>query len=151
MKEIRAIVPAAGKGKRLQKLSGDMPKAMFPVGGRSMLEIVLENLNFIEDKNIYIVVGYGKEVIMDRFGERYHYAEQKEQLGIVSRHYSFRCHSRGREMPISQVKKVAVAILLHIRGYTQKAGQLEQEDKVKVGIPLFSDIEPLERVFYIKV
>ena len=81
MKEIRAIVPAAGKGKRLQKLSGDMPKAMFPVGGRSMLEIVLENLNFIDDKNIYIVVGYGKEVIMERFGDRYHYAEQKEQLG----------------------------------------------------------------------
>lgn len=81
MKEIRAIVPAAGKGKRLQKLSGDMPKAMFPVGGRSMLEIVLENLNFIEDKNIHIVVGYGKEVIMERFGDRYHYAEQKEQLG----------------------------------------------------------------------
>lgn len=81
MKEIRAIIPAAGKGKRLQKISGDMPKAMFPVGGRPMLEIVLENLNFIEDKNIYIVVGHGKEVIMDRFGDRYHYAEQKEQLG----------------------------------------------------------------------
>ena len=81
MKEIRAIIPAAGKGKRLQKLSGDMPKAMFPVGGRPMLEIVLENLNFIEEKNVYIVVGYGKDVIMERFGDRYHYAEQKEQLG----------------------------------------------------------------------
>ena len=81
MKEIRAIIPAAGKGKRLQKLSGDMPKAMFPVGGRAMLEIVLENLDFIEEKNIYIVVGYGKEVIMERFGDRYHYAEQTEQLG----------------------------------------------------------------------
>lgn len=81
MKEIRAIVPAAGKGKRLQKLSGDMPKAMFPVGNRPMLEIVLENLDFIEDKNIYIVVGYGKERILDRFGDRYSYAEQTEQLG----------------------------------------------------------------------
>ena len=81
MKEVRAIVPAAGKGKRLQKLSGDMPKAMFPVGGRPMLEIVLENLDFIDEKNIYIVVGYGKEQIMERFGDRYHYAEQKEQLG----------------------------------------------------------------------
>ena len=81
MKEIRAIIPAAGKGKRLQKLSGDMPKAMFPACGRPMLEIVLENLNFIEEKNIYIVVGHGKDVIMERFGDRYHYAQQKEQLG----------------------------------------------------------------------
>jgi len=81
MKEIRAIVPAAGKGKRLQKISGTLPKAMFPVDNRPMLEIVLENLNFIADKDIFIVVGYGKDVILERFGDRYCYAEQKEQLG----------------------------------------------------------------------
>ena len=81
MKEIRAIVPAAGKGKRLQKISGDTPKAMFCVDGRPMLEIVLENLNFIEKKNVYIVVGYGKEKILEHFGDSYSYAEQTEQLG----------------------------------------------------------------------
>ena len=81
MKEIRAIVPAAGKGKRLQKISGDMPKAMFRVNNRPMLEVVLENLNFIEPKNVYIVVGYGKEKIMEYFGDGYCYTEQKEQLG----------------------------------------------------------------------
>lgn len=80
-KEIRAIVPAAGKGKRLQKISGDMPKAMFRVNGRPMLEVVLENLNFIEPKNIYIVVGYGKDKIMEYFGDNHCYTEQKEQLG----------------------------------------------------------------------
>ena len=46
MKEIRAIIPAAGKGKRLQKLSGETPKAMFRVCDRPMLEIVLENIGF---------------------------------------------------------------------------------------------------------
>lgn len=81
MKAIRAIVPAAGKGKRLQKVSGDVPKAMFRVGNRPMLEVVLENLAFIEDKNIYIVVGYGKERITEYFGGRYSYAEQTQQLG----------------------------------------------------------------------
>ena len=81
MKEIRAIVPAAGKGKRLQKISGDMPKAMFRVNGRPMLEVVLENIDFIEEKDIYIVVGYGKDKIIQRFGDRYNYAEQTEQLG----------------------------------------------------------------------
>ena len=81
MKAIRAIIPAAGKGTRLQKLSGDLPKAMFPACGRPMLEIVLENLDFIEDKNIYIVVGYGKEQIISYFGDRYCYNEQTQQLG----------------------------------------------------------------------
>ncbi len=81
MKEIRAIVPAAGKGKRLQKISGDMPKAMFRVNNRPMLEVVLENLNFIKPEDIYIVVGYGKEKVMEYFGDRHCYTEQTEQLG----------------------------------------------------------------------
>ena len=81
MNAIRAIVPAAGKGSRLQKVSGDTPKAMFEVGKRPMLEYVLENVSFIAEKEIYLVVGYGKEKIMDHFGDRYRYVEQKQQLG----------------------------------------------------------------------
>jgi len=81
MKAIRAIVPAAGKGSRLQKVSGDLPKAMFKVGKRPMLELVLDNLSFVDQKDIYIVVGCGKEKIIEHFGDRYHYIEQKQQLG----------------------------------------------------------------------
>lgn len=81
MKAIRAIVPAAGKGSRLQTISGDLPKAMFPIGKRPMLEFALENISFIDQNEIFIVVGYGKEKIMDHFGDRYHYVEQKQQLG----------------------------------------------------------------------
>ncbi len=81
MKAIRAIIPAAGKGKRLQKISGDLPKAMFCVGDRPMLEIVLENISFIDEKETYIVVGCGKEKIIEHFGDRCRYVEQKQQLG----------------------------------------------------------------------
>ena len=81
MEKIRAIVPAAGKGKRLQKISGDVPKAMFRVNDRPMLETVLENLSFVAPKDIYIIVGYGKEQITGYFGDRYSYAEQTQQLG----------------------------------------------------------------------
>ncbi len=81
MNTIRAIVPAAGKGSRLQKVSGDLPKAMFPVGERPMLEFVLENISFVDEKDIYIVVGYGKDKIIEHFGGRYHYVEQDKQLG----------------------------------------------------------------------
>lgn len=81
MKAIRAIVPAAGKGSRLQKVSGNLPKAMFLVLKRPMLEIVLENLAFIDKKDICIVVGCGKEKILEHFGDSYTYVEQKQQLG----------------------------------------------------------------------
>ncbi len=81
MNKIRAIIPAAGKGSRLQALSGDLPKAMLPVNGRPMLETVLENVRFIEPKDIYIVVGYRKEAITECFGDIYNYAQQTEQLG----------------------------------------------------------------------
>ena len=46
-----------------------------------MLEFVLENISFIEDQNIYLVVGCGKESIINHFGDRYHHIEQKQQLG----------------------------------------------------------------------
>ena len=81
MRPIRAIIPAAGKGKRLQKVSGDAPKAMFRVAGRPMLEVVLENIGFVQPQDVYIVVGYGKEQIMTHFGQAYHYTEQTQQLG----------------------------------------------------------------------
>lgn len=81
MKPIRVIIPAAGKGKRLQKISGDLPKAMFCVNHRPMLEIVLENTGFIAPEDTYIVVGCGKEKIIEHFGDRYHYVEQRQQLG----------------------------------------------------------------------
>lgn len=81
MTQIRAIVPAAGKGSRLQKVSGDIPKAMVSIGERPMIDFVLENLSFIDDKNIYIVVGCGKEMLIEHLGDRYCYVEQKQQLG----------------------------------------------------------------------
>lgn len=81
MKATRVIIPAAGKGSRLQKVSGDIPKAMIPIGNQPMLQFALENVSFVEDKDTYIVVGCGKERITEYFGDRYHYVEQKQQLG----------------------------------------------------------------------
>lgn len=81
MKNLRVIIPAAGKGTRLQSINKDLPKAMFCVGGRPMLEIVLENTSFIDADETYIVVGYGKEKILEHFQNKFHYVEQTEQLG----------------------------------------------------------------------
>ena len=81
MDKIRAIIPAAGKGKRLQAISGDLPKAMFCVNGKPMLELVMENISFVQPQETYVVVGCGKEKIIEHFGSKYNYVEQKQQLG----------------------------------------------------------------------
>ena len=78
---MRAIVPAAGKGKRLKSREADLPKVMHKACGKPLLETVLDQLDFIEKDDIYIVVGYQKEKITGYFDSRYHYVEQKEQLG----------------------------------------------------------------------
>ena len=77
---IRAIIPAAGKGSRL-KSTEDLPKVMHRACGKPLLETVLDQVDFIRDEDIYIVVGFQKEKVIDYFGDSYHYVEQKEQLG----------------------------------------------------------------------
>lgn len=78
---MRAIVPAAGKGKRLRANGSDLPKVIQKACGKPLLETVLEQLDFFDKKDIYIVVGYQKEKIIDYFGDDYHYVVQQEQLG----------------------------------------------------------------------
>ena len=81
MNKIRVIIPAAGKGTRLQAIRGSLPKAMYPINNKPMLEIVLENTSFVPQSETYIVVGYKKDDIINYFGSKYHYVEQTEQLG----------------------------------------------------------------------
>ena len=78
---MRAVIPAAGKGTRLKSNEKDLPKVMHKACGKPLLETVLSELRFISPDDIYIVVGYQKEKVMDYFGDQYHYVEQKEQLG----------------------------------------------------------------------
>ena len=78
---MRAIVPAAGKGSRLKSEESDLPKVMRRACGKPLLETVLEQLDFINGNDIYIVVGYRKEKITEYFGDAYRYVEQTEQLG----------------------------------------------------------------------
>lgn len=78
---MKAIVLAAGKGRRLTGLSGDIPKVMRPVGGKPMLCHVLDNLGFIPQKDTAIVVGYKKDAVIGEIGGDYLYPVQNEPLG----------------------------------------------------------------------
>lgn len=68
-KENRVILMAGGLGSRLRPLTNDCPKPMLKVGGKPLLETILEN--FIEHGfcRFYISVNYMSEVVKTYFGD----------------------------------------------------------------------------------
>lgn len=55
---MRAIILAAGRGRRLRSLTNDKPKCLIEVGGRSILEWQFKNLIENGIKEIIVVAGY---------------------------------------------------------------------------------------------
>jgi bifunctional UDP-N-acetylglucosamine pyrophosphorylase/glucosamine-1-phosphate N-acetyltransferase/UDP-N-acetylglucosamine pyrophosphorylase len=80
MCEPLAIVLAAGKGTRMKS---ELPKVLFPVCGRPMLEFVLDALAAGGVGRMIVVVGYRAELVQSTLDGRagIECALQKEQLG----------------------------------------------------------------------
>lgn len=78
---MKAIVLAAGKGKRLQSEKFNLPKVLRNACGKPLISYVLDNIKFIKQEDTCIVVGYKKEMVQEAVGGNYLYASQDEQLG----------------------------------------------------------------------
>ena len=63
----KAIVLAAGKGTRLRTEGVDLPKVLRVAAGRPLLGYVLEELGFLESRDILLVVGYEGEKVAAAF------------------------------------------------------------------------------------
>jgi bifunctional UDP-N-acetylglucosamine pyrophosphorylase/glucosamine-1-phosphate N-acetyltransferase/UDP-N-acetylglucosamine pyrophosphorylase len=75
-----AIVLAAGKGTRMKS---DLPKVLFPVCGRPMIEYVLETLRAVGVQRTIAVVGYRAELVREKLGHwpGVEFVVQSPQLG----------------------------------------------------------------------
>lgn len=84
---MKAVVLAAGIGRRLQPITFEYPKAMVTVKGKPILQKIIEDLKDCGITEIIIVVGYLKERIENhfkdgtKFGVHISYAVQREQIG----------------------------------------------------------------------
>ncbi|MDW7731461.1 MAG: sugar phosphate nucleotidyltransferase [Methanolobus sp.] len=86
---MKAIVLAAGEGRRCRPLTLTRSKVMLPVANKPILEHVINALAKNDVKDIILIVGYKKERIMDYFedgidfGVNIQYVEQKAQIGTA--------------------------------------------------------------------
>lgn len=87
---MKAIVLAAGQGKRLCPFTQTRPKHMIPIAGRPLLEHLLISLRENEVKDVVLVVGYLGEQIQkflgdgSDFGMKIEYATQDKIEGTAS-------------------------------------------------------------------
>ncbi len=83
------VIMAGGKGQRLRPLTENCPKPMLRVGGKPLLEIILEQCIEAGFQDFYLAVNYLKEQIQDHFGDgkrwqaRIHYLEEDQPLGTA--------------------------------------------------------------------
>jgi len=83
----KAVILAAGEGKRLRPFTETMPKVMLPVANKPVLEYVFDSVRKSGIEEIIVVVGYKKEVIMEYFKNYKNiiitYVTQDKQLGTA--------------------------------------------------------------------
>ena len=83
---MKAVVLAAGKGRRLWPLTENRPKPMLPVANRPILEHIIDTLTQTAITEVLVVVGSNRDRIQSHFEDSYgdleiSYIVQEQQLG----------------------------------------------------------------------
>jgi len=80
MKNLSAVILAAGEGTRM---SSDYPKILHKLGSKPMLGHVLETVNCLEIRNIFVITGYKSELVEKYVGDKAKCIQQKKLLGTA--------------------------------------------------------------------
>jgi NDP-sugar pyrophosphorylase family protein len=81
---MKAIILAGGKGTRLRPLTNDIPKALIPIGKKTLTDLVIDILNKYNIKDIILSIAYKKEKIKEYFKEKnISYIEEPKPLGTA--------------------------------------------------------------------
>ena len=86
---VKAVIMAGGYGKRLRPLTDEIPKPMLPVGGRPIMEWIIEGLREVGICHIIVTTHYKAESITQyfgngqRFGVQIEYIHEEQPLGTA--------------------------------------------------------------------
>jgi len=87
---MKAVVLAAGLGTRMRPLTFTKPKFLLPVAGKPALDHVLLLLKNAGINEIAMIVGYGREHLIKRYGDgsefgiKLRYIHQQKLLGTAN-------------------------------------------------------------------
>ncbi|MFP4133838.1 MAG: bifunctional UDP-N-acetylglucosamine diphosphorylase/glucosamine-1-phosphate N-acetyltransferase GlmU [Halothece sp.] len=77
---VAVAILAAGRGTRMKS---SLPKVLHPVGGKSMLERVLDSCDLIKPSRYFVIVGYGANEVKEHLSDwkNVEFVLQEQQLG----------------------------------------------------------------------
>jgi bifunctional UDP-N-acetylglucosamine pyrophosphorylase/glucosamine-1-phosphate N-acetyltransferase len=76
---IDVVILAAGQGSRMRSA---LPKVLHPVGGRAMVQHVIDTAKQLTDARMHVVIGHGAELVKSALADQsVTFALQAEQLG----------------------------------------------------------------------
>jgi len=83
---MKAIIPVAGAGTKLRPHTYTQPKALIPLAGKTILSIIIDQLQEAGITDIVFIIGYLGEKIQDYVHEKYpnlncHFVQQNERHG----------------------------------------------------------------------
>ena len=109
--DLTAVIPIGGKGTRLKKIIGDIPKPIFPILGKSTLYRACEILANQGIKNIFITIGYKSNKC------KQHIELIKEELNINLITYEEKNQPLGESGALWQIRDQLTDDFLFINGY----------------------------------
>jgi len=84
---MKAVVLAAGLGKRLATVTVEKPKVLVKIGEKTLIEHNLDKLRRLKINQIALVVGYKGEVVKELLKKTVAYYQQAQQLGTANALY----------------------------------------------------------------
>lgn len=140
---MKAILLAAGKGKRLRPITNDIPKCLLPINGKPLLEYWLDQLNHFGINEVLINGHYLAEMmekfissIKGKYKFDIHYVYEKSLLGTggtVKKNYNF-------------IKDEDSFLLLHGDNYTNldlsKFYEFHEQSNSELTVALFKTSTP---------
>ena len=75
---MKAIILAAGMGKRLKNVTLNRPKPLLEVANTTIIQYLVNCLKEIGVKKIYIVTGYKSKMIKNKLGNSVNYIHNKK-------------------------------------------------------------------------